>query len=784
MLGRLCGLVWVYCALLGAAGGASAQAGDGVYLDDGYTWFSLTSHRAVRGGQPVSDGWSLLSNLRAWGPIPNRSAFKVVVEPPGGKVGVYQFQGQVYPDANGKNACLVIVGLRNTDVVIPAVGLVPVKVYLINGDTDEETLLRTYTLDVRRVARFSGSGSNPSPDAPVYYLARGGEVLASIIHRRWPRDPSYVWDNSQRYDHNVVEVLFTHAPELFDNPAHMSHAVVTVDGQPLRLAHDEVVGGFTSDRQERAEATSVPASKTGPLDRTAFASRQYYVVLPLTWGKDGDRGRRADWTAIDDHPGAWEVTWVQGTNVLRTWRFRVQPDGHIAQHPEEAAGLQLAPANFCPDATLCETVIPGGGSILDARLSPDEAKRGAFYGRAWTTPDMQASAARVPDRNTAAGVGGPAATVTTAAGPAGAAPTPTAAPRLDAAGLWLEVKTHEDTRDGKPYAKGWSLHGSARVLGDVGPRDTFRVRLTVPGKELGGFLASAERSQRGLAVTFPPINPTLFTATGPVEVELYHRSAAGAESQVAVQHIVVGKVTRVRGSRNTPQADAEHYYLDHHADALSSALLKIDGRDPAYDFAPNTSRDNALNIVWHLSPTDAGWHLANEGYCRISVDGQRLTLTDDKVRTGVEANAVVTHSSWAKPDPRGGAGSYFEELRFCRLSSRLPVTWGAEKAPGYVVLEDHPGRWEVQYLHQQRPVRTWRFTVNADGSIAPHPEQATLAMAADGMFVETEIPAGGSFADARLVPAAAQRGRFGGPWVSAEGKSLAARVPSKGQAAP
>jgi len=154
------------------------------------------------------------------------------------------------------------------------------------------------------------------------------------------------------------------------------------------------------------------------------------------------------------------------------------------------------------------------------------------------------------------------------------------------------------------------------------------------------------------------------------------------------------------------------------------------------------------------------------------------------VRTAVETNAVVTHSSWAKPDPRGGAGSYFEELRFCRLSSRLPITWGTARIDGFVALEDHPGRWEVQYLHQQRPVRTWRFTVNADGSIAPHPEEAALSMAPGASFVETEIPAGGSFADARLVPSAAARGRFGGLWASAEGKALAAKVPSKGQPAP
>lgn len=59
-------------------------------------------------------------------------------------------------------------------------GAIDVKVYTVNGDTDEEKLVRTYHLDVRRVERVRGSTTNPEPDAPQYYIARHAEAPASL----------------------------------------------------------------------------------------------------------------------------------------------------------------------------------------------------------------------------------------------------------------------------------------------------------------------------------------------------------------------------------------------------------------------------------------------------------------------------------------------------------------------------------------------------------------------------------------------------------------------------
>jgi len=48
-----------------------------------------------------------------------------------------------------------------------------------------------------------------------------------------------------------------------------------------------------------------------------------------------------------------------------------------------------------------------------------------------------------------------------------------------------------------------------------------------------------------------------------------------------------------------------------------------------------------------------------------------------------------------------------------------------------------------------------------------------------------EIPAGGSPLDKRLVPSATAGGFFyGQPWTSAEGKTMAARLPKKGNPYP
>ncbi len=117
--------------------------------------------------------------------------------------------------------------------------------------------------------------------------------------------------------------------------------------------------------------------------------RQYYVVLPLTWTAPGADRKHPEWLSLNDHPGDWEVTWIHGANALRTWRFKVNGDGTIAQHPEQESMSLPAGVWFI------EQAIPAGGSPADARLAPDAAKRGRLF-MPWATDAGQALAGTVP----------------------------------------------------------------------------------------------------------------------------------------------------------------------------------------------------------------------------------------------------------------------------------------------------------------------------------------------------------------------------------------------------
>lgn len=777
------------------AGSPVAAQDPGVYLDDAYTWFSLDSFGHVDDGNRVTDGWSLKSNLRVFGDIPNRSRFKVVVDREHGEPAVYEDDGQLVRTAEGKTVAMRVVGLRNRDAKVLRTGRVPVKVYYIDGRTDEETLLRTYTIDVKSVSKIRGGGIHAAPDYPDYYLDRSGDVVASIIHRRPGRSEGYLWSSNRTVDWNAVEVLLTHAPAIADNASHASHLIAKVNGERLELPQDDIAGEAPTSWSESAEHSFLGDNNV--TIKQYYQSRRYQVMLPLTWGAADDPHRREDMVALNDHPGDWEITWVSGTEPLRTWKFRVDENG-IVQHPEEAAGdLRLGPPEFFPDATLAETIIPSPGTRLDARLDPRAAQQSYFSGLTWQTAEAKQMAAAIPARDvfadgtTEVAQLEPTAVEPAAPGGGGAAGGEATGVVWDDSYSWLQIKNTTDHKDGQPYAKGWSITGRLRLVGDVAERDSFRLRLLQGTKELANYrtegrtLRTEDGTFYGIQSAFPNDSP-LVKVDGPVTLEVFHvDSKANTERLVKTYNFWVDKVSRQRGSRNNPQPDASHYYIDHHNEVLSSALVKLERRTSTSQLnAVPYGANNAVGIVWHLSPTELWDDLRNDAYVRIRVDGQPLDLDRDAAPTAQEDNEEVVYVTYAKPSERGPANPYTEPVKFMRLSTRLPVTWGEHAEEGLIKLEDHPGKWEVEYRLGRDVIRTWRFTVAPDGSIAPHPEQAHLSLPGNVWFIETSIPDGGSPVDARLVPDRVSRGRFGAPWGSAEGQALAASVPRKGQPAP
>jgi hypothetical protein len=90
-------------------------------------------------------------------------------------------------------------------------------------------------------------------------------------------------------------------------------------------------------------------------------------------------------------------------------------------------------------------------------------------------------------------------------------------------------------------------------------------------------------------------------------------------------------------------------------------------------------------------------------------------------------------------------------------SSGAPTTW----------LIDHPGAWVCDLLTEAKPIREFRFTVNAQGMIDSDAMQTgagAVPLFDEVSLIDLRIPKGSTF-DQRVRPAAIKKSRgFGLPW--------------------
>jgi hypothetical protein len=368
-----------------------------VVIDDGYTFFTLRGKKDYVDGKPIDKGWSLLSQLRVVGPsMPPHSSFKIVVTKAGQPLATTRCEGSipVVPTNQARPPFLPMIGYCYDDnQLVKGEGKFEVAIHFVNGADDSERLVRNYEIDVHKVDRVRGTTTNPQPDVPNYYISRHSEALSSIIYLRPNGANPYVADSRpDTFGENRVEIVYNSSTtdEGQKIGGEFSFMRCTVDGQKIELKDDKVRNNRPTSRAYQEMHTDRLAAefKRGTEYKDEINFRQYYVVLPLTWGR---QGMYQNFTKIEEHPGRWECTYREGVNVVRTWRWTVRPDGTVAPHPEEGPELTLFPGGH-----LVETVIPDGGSFIDKRLLPEAVRAGFFYGHRWHSPEGKAMAAQVP----------------------------------------------------------------------------------------------------------------------------------------------------------------------------------------------------------------------------------------------------------------------------------------------------------------------------------------------------------------------------------------------------
>ncbi|MEO8434682.1 MAG: hypothetical protein ABI596_07285 [Pyrinomonadaceae bacterium] len=379
-------------------GSSQAIAPANVIIDDGYTFFRLRGKKDYVDGKPIDQGWSLLSQLRLVGPMmPRRSSFKIVVSKAGAPLATTRCEGSipVVPTNEAQPPFLPMTGYCYDDKQpVKGEGKFGVAVYFVNGDDDSERLVRNYEIEVHKVDRVRGTVTAPQADVPNYYVSRHSEVLSSILYLRSASAAPYVVDTRpDTFGENRVEIVYNTSTtdEGQGIGGQDSFMRCSVDGQRIELKNDRVRNQRPTSRDYQEIHTDRLAAefKRGSEYKDEINFRQYYVVLPLTWGR---QGVYQNFTKLEEHPGHWECTYREGVNVVRTWRWTVRPDGSVAPHPEESsAGLTLFPGGH-----LVETEIPAGGSFIDKRIFPDAVRAGFLYGHRWQSAEGKAMAARLP----------------------------------------------------------------------------------------------------------------------------------------------------------------------------------------------------------------------------------------------------------------------------------------------------------------------------------------------------------------------------------------------------
>lgn len=365
-------------------------------IDDGFTWFEAVSTEALgHNNIPYSTGWVLKSHVRIFGEYPNRSAIKLVVAKAGKPVATTRCEVDTYrkgPDEVDQSYMWANVCWRK-DTATKETGNFDVKVFAVNGDTDEEKLVRTYKMEVRTVHRVP-AGQQPGEDPPQYYIPRHAEAPVSFIFLR-PSGSIPYFDYGSRPDRsgeNHVELYFSLSPSEIGKDLPDGYMRCSVDGKRLSMpgpmpyadqARSHVERNFAVIHTDRL----APQYKRGTEYREEIGFRIVRLSAPLTWG----RVRGTNRLALEDYPGNWECSLMNNGEVWRTWRWKIGSDGRPGLHAEQKGNVNL---NF--NSYLVEMEIPSGGSPLDQRLAPVSATEGFFYGQKWTTPEGRAMAARVP----------------------------------------------------------------------------------------------------------------------------------------------------------------------------------------------------------------------------------------------------------------------------------------------------------------------------------------------------------------------------------------------------
>ncbi len=381
-------------------------------MDDGYTFFGAGAveeyDSKVRLNKDI--GWYLEPKLRLLGTFPKRSAFRIAVVKNGKQLSSVRCDaGKIYTKSEDSNLSrprdregrdlsfedYMTSGYYCTDkkAVNKEIGKVNIQVYFIDGDTDAESLVRTYEVDVHKATKVRGAASNPQPDVADYYIQRHAETAIAFAYFNSSSvdyhsdDPAGTkWQKRYR----TLTIYTTYSPIEGTFNVRNAFTRCSVNGQKLPLKFDTVSLGEDGDRREIGIYLDrlIPQYKSGPAYKDQIEFIQLRFAMPFLVEESPPSTPQE--LNIEKYPGKWECSVVANGETYRTFRWEVA-NGKIVPHAEQQNGN----VNLFYDAAIIDMEIPVGGSPIDHRLMP-MPEMGLFYGIPWKTAEGKAQAARVP----------------------------------------------------------------------------------------------------------------------------------------------------------------------------------------------------------------------------------------------------------------------------------------------------------------------------------------------------------------------------------------------------
>ena len=382
---------------IGSSSGKNRQ----MVIDDGFTFFEATpvkAHSPKFSGY-IAKGWTLTGHLRAFGTFPDNSTFKMIVMKNGKTLATYSCEAKiqrktdidVYQAKQSRfddDFMRTFSGSRcgyNENIFVKSPGKYDVQIYLINGDNDEETFVRTYKIDVREAKKTRSRGI---PGVSDFYIQRHAEAPVAMLYLRSGiggiyAKHDYHWAKQGVSLQGNVEVYFNVATnsngvEFAGTP----HVRCFVNGKRLKFINK----GFVTNGTMRRDGAKY--ERDGKKSEY-MAFHNYWINLPIDWRSNGT-SRNPN---MENLSGEWKCDLRVKAETLRTFSWTVGQNGFPVEHPEQTSGN----VNLHWGAYLIDVKIPEGGSSIDYSLKP-MTNSGLFYGIPWKSTQGKKMANTVPTK--------------------------------------------------------------------------------------------------------------------------------------------------------------------------------------------------------------------------------------------------------------------------------------------------------------------------------------------------------------------------------------------------